>query len=130
MGLLWLADKKPIETSSAISISQNDHVSLTRTLCEKHDLDVYSIGGYLATSMELPQIMASAIAGRSIKHIHTSDDPFISNHFYACQMAASVLSLVDLEGQENPSPDDKYYFEQLTNKLPEIQSMAQILFFS
>lgn len=130
MGLLWLADKKPVETASAISTSQNDHVSLTRTLYEKYDLDLYSIGSHLATSMELPEIMAAAIANRSINNTHTSDDPLINNHFYACQMAASVLSLVDLDNKENPSPDDIYYFDQLTKKLPEIKSMAQILFFN
>lgn len=130
MGLLWLADKKPTETSSALSISQNDHVSLTRILCEKYDLDLYTVGGYLATSMELPAILASAIASRSTKNTRISDDPLISNHIYACKMAASVLSLVDLENAENPSADDRYYFDQLTNKLLEIQSIAKILFFN
>lgn len=130
MGLLWLADKKPIETASAISLSQKNHISLTRTLCDKHDLDLYDVGSYLATSMELPETMALAIASRSTKNTRTSDDPLISNHIYACKMASSVLLPADLENEEMPSPDDKHYFDQLTNKLPEIQSMAQILFFN
>ncbi len=130
MGLLWLADKKPTETSGALSISQNDHVSLTRTLFEKYDLDLYTVGGYLATSMELPAILASAIASRSTNNTHTSDDPLISNHIYACKLASSVLSPGNLEDEEIASPDDKYYFDQLTKLLPEIQSMARFSFFN
>lgn len=130
MGLLWLADKKPIETSSAISTSQKDHTSLTQTLCNKHHLDLYTVGGFLATSMELPEIIASTIASRSSKYTNADDNLLINNHNYACQMASSVLLHAGLESEYTPRPDDNLYFDQLTDKLPEIQSMAQALFFN
>lgn len=130
MGLLWLADKKPIETSSAISTCQSEHTSLTQTLSEKYELDIYTVGGYLSTAMELPEIITSTIASRSIKNISASDEPLINNHQYACKMASSVLFHADLDNSELPKPVDNVNFDHLTNKLPEIQSMAQILFFN
>ena len=136
IGLLWLAENKPIEISEAISISQKDNVSFTQTLLEKYDLDLYDVGGYLATSLELPETIEKTIASYSAKNISSeninSTEPLIVNHHYAHQLASSVLLHADANGEdvETPYPHHDPRFQQLTEKLSSIQSMAQALFFS
>ena len=136
IGLLWLAENKPIEISEAISISQNDNVSFTQTLLEKYDLDFYDVGGYLATSLELPEAIGTTIASYSAKNISSENidntEPLIANHYYAHQLASSVLLHADANGEdiETPYSHDNPHFQQLIEKLSSIQSMAQALFFS
>ena len=128
MGLLWLADKKSVETSYAIDSSKTDNISLTQTLSENHNLDIYTVGSVLASAMELPEIIVSTIASCSIKN--NSEEILSKNHRYACQMASSVLLHVDSADIETSYPDDNQYSEQLANMLPAIQAMAQVLFFN
>ncbi len=136
IGLLWLAENRPLEISDAISISQNDNVSFTQTLLEKYELDLYDVGGYLATSLELPETIGTTIASYSSKNLSSenidSAEPLIVNHHYAHQLASSVLLHADANGEdiETPYSHDDPHFQQLMEKLSRIQSMAQALFFS
>lgn len=127
MGLLWLADKKSVETSYAIDSSKADNISLTQTLSENYNLDIYTVGSILASAMELPETIVSTIASCSIKN--SSEEILSKNHRYACQMASTVLLHVDLEDIETPCSDNNQHFEQLVKILPAIHSMAQVLFF-
>jgi len=137
IGLLWLAENRPLEISEAITISQKDNVSFTQTLLEKYNLDLYDVGGYLSTSLELPETIGTMIASYSAKNISSEDidnaEPLIINHHYAHQLASSVLLHADENGEEDvetPSSNDDPHFQQLAEKLSSIQSMAQVLFFS
>ena len=130
MGLLWLADKKPLETSEAIKTSQNkDSQSLSQILSDKYDLDLYSVGGCLITSMKLPDIMASAIASYSINSADSSQ-ALTKNHLYARHLASAVLSHTESESSQEDDIRNNIFYKRLAEKLPGIQSLAQTLFFS
>ncbi len=134
MGLLWLAENKPIETSDAIDIGLSNNVSFQQILSEQYNYDIYAIGGILATALELPEITVRTIASSSTNTtIHT--DPLINNHRYAQQLASSVLlysahSDINNADIETDYSDDNPKFMQLAEKLSDIQSMAKILFFN
>jgi len=131
MGLLWLATQKPLETDSVISLRQNNEIdSISAGLTEKLGINLYTAGSYLATYIDLPEVIAAAIASPATD---ASDDaPLINNHLNAQKLAASVLFLSDPEnaGENENKVDDDPHFEQLSEKLPGIQALAQALFFS
>jgi hypothetical protein len=131
MGLLWLADKHPIETSSAITaIHNNRNISLTQALIEEYNLDLNTVGGYLAAAMELPEIITSTIANRPIISDTVSDDenPILQNHHHAYQLASAVISHSGLKDIDTHLAHDNQHFMQLEKRLPNIESMAQVLF--
>jgi HD-like signal output (HDOD) protein len=144
IGLLWLAENRPMEISDAISISENETVSFTQTLQEKYNIDLYDVGGYLAASLELPEAIGSTIASGSTKNIPTDSastntsateaaNPLIINHHHARQLAAAVLLHADTIDEDNidaTDSNDDPKFVQLTEKLSGIESMAQALFFA
>lgn len=132
MGLLWLASQKPLETDSVISLRQNNEIdSISAGLTEKLGINLYTAGSYLATYIDLPEVIAAAIASPANKD--HDDDPLINNHLSAQKLAASVLFFSDPENEdenENESNvEDGIHFEQLSEKLPGIQTLAQTLFF-
>ena len=128
MGLLWLATQKPVETASVISSRQNDEIdSISAGLTEQLGINLYTAGGYLATYIDLPEVIAAAIA--SPAGDSGEDDPLIDNHRNAQTLAASVLFYSDAENENQDEVDDNPLFEQLTEKLPGIQALAQALFF-
>lgn len=130
IGLLWLADKKPEETSNAISTIQNNkNVSLTQVLIDEHNLNLNTIGGYLATAMELPEIITSTIANRPLNNDSFRDkDPMLMNHHHAYQLASAVISHSGLNDIDIHLAHDNQHFMLLEKRLPNIESMAQILF--
>lgn len=133
IGLLWLADKKPGETSEAINISKNNKdISLTKALCENYDLKLNAVGGYLAAAMELPDIITSTITNRPDRDEHVSDDTdaIIKNHHHAYQLASVVIHQSGLNDIDTHLEHDNQNFMILTKRLPYIESMAQILFYS
>ena len=127
IGLLWLADKKPLETSDAIELSNNDNTSLKMVLSSKHNLNMYTIGGHLATAMELPGTTALTIASCPVNSISDIETPLIKNHHYARQLASSLL-LQNKSGSAETALVDDPYFKQLEEKLSDIESMAKIFF--
>lgn len=133
IGLLWLAENRPDEISEAISISENDHISFSQTLLEKYNIDLYDVGGYLATSLELPEVIGTTIASCSAKNTsaenNNHDNPLVNNHLYAHQTAASVLLYADENDAEMDDFNNNPYFSPLLEKLSGIHSLAQALFF-
>ena len=130
IGLLWLADKKPIETSEAIKISQRkDSESLSQILSDNYNLDIYTTGGFLATSMALPDILASVIESCSNNGVNSTQD-LTKNHLNACSIASAVLSHAESEDSEEDDISNSIPYKRLAEKLPGIQSIAQSLFFS
>jgi len=129
IGLLWLATQKPEETASAISLKQNNEIdSISDGLNKQLGMDLYTAGGYLATYIDLPEIIAEAIASPATDMV--DDKPLINSHRKTQKLAAAVLlsSFDDAEKTQNQEQD--HCFERLASKLPGIQSMAQALFFS
>lgn len=131
MGLLWLATQKPLETDSVISLRQSNEIdSISAGLTEKLGINLYTAGSYLATYIDLPEVIAAAVASPATDA--SDDTPLINNHLNAQKLAASVLFLSDPEnaGENESKVDDDPHFEQLSEKLPGIQALAQALFFS
>ena len=97
-------------------------------MSEQYNLDIYAVGGYLATMMELPDIIAQTIASSTSNNTTLPTDPLIVNHHYAQTIAASVLS----QDEENEADldDDNPHYLAIKEKLPGIQSIAEALFFS
>ncbi|HEB55769.1 MAG TPA: HDOD domain-containing protein [Gammaproteobacteria bacterium] len=128
IGLLWLATHKPLETGNAIAYRQKHPDStLAEALTKQLGMDLYITGGYLASYIELPEVIATLIASPSLA-AHDSD-PLISNHRQAILLASLVLEAADNGGNIVVNDSDREHFEQLARKLPDIQSMAQALFF-
>ncbi len=128
IGLLWLANQKPMETKEAILDAQNnqDH-SLSDSLIEKLDMDYYTVGGQLGASMELPVIITEAISTKNIcATVHES--PFINNHCYAKHLTATVLKHDELEDAAKSAYNENPHYQKLTEMLPKIQSMAESIF--
>ncbi len=140
IGLLWLAENKSAEITEAVAISQSEDISLAQILLEKFDIDLYDVGGYLATSLELPEAIGTTIGSSSLyakknNSLESIDniDPLKTNHHYAQHIATTVLLLdetKETDTDENNLPDDNPHITQLTEKLSRIQAMAQVLFFS
>lgn len=130
IGLLWLADKRPNETSDAIILSQNnEYDSLSKVLTEKHNLDLYTVGGWIATALELPEITTASIASCSTNYENTGEDEALVNlHQHACSLATIVLSNTEPENIEEINSDISQHIKHLQEKLPLIQSMAETLF--
>ncbi len=133
IGLLWLANQKPVETESAILATQEDeNCSLSVALLERLGMDHHSIGGLLAMSMELPDSITEAISTGTIDG-REDEAPLLHNHCYAKELTTSVLKqlTMDTDEQENdeiqPEADDPY-FEKLAALLPRIQTMADSIF--
>jgi len=128
IGLLWLADKKPLETSDAmIKNSKKDSISLSQILSEKYNLNLYTVGGHLATVMELPEITAFTIANYKT-NCTDIERALINNHQYAKKIASAILSHEKLENVGENNNVSNIFYKKLENKLPGIQSMAQALF--
>ncbi len=128
MGLLWLATQKPLETADVLSLKQNNEVdSISAGLTDKLGVNLYTAGSYLATYIDLPEVIAAAIA--SPANEVSGDDPLINNHLNAQKLAASVLFFSDSENENESNIDDDVHFAQLSEKLPGIQALAQALFF-
>jgi len=127
IGLLWLAAQKPLETESVISLKQRGEIaSISEGLTEQLGINLYTAGSYLAMHIDLPEIICKAIASPAVER--PDDDALIINHRKAQKLAAAVLFESDpdtLKDFENGP-----CFEQLTDKLPGIQALAQSLFFS
>lgn len=129
MGLLWLATQKPEETASAISLKQSHETSsISDGLNEQLGMDLYTAGGYLAAYIDLPDVIAEAIASPAADNV--AEIPLIASHRKAQKLAAAVLLSLSEEGEETEDHEGDHCFELLSSKLPGIQSMAQALFFS
>jgi len=127
MGLLWLATQKPVETASVISSKNNHEIdSISQTLDEKIGINVYTAGSYLATYIDLPDVIAEAIASPAATDV---DSPLADNHRHAQRLASDLLMLSDLQDEEIEALHEDPGFEQLADKLPRIQALAQALFF-
>ena len=131
IGLLWLANQKPEETAVALSSAQeDDHLSIAQSLNEQLGIDHYNIGGLLATSMELPDIIVDAISTGALFGIK-NESPLVHNHLHAKKLTTSVLKHKEkeLEGDEQALPeDDDPHYQKLADILPKIQTMADAIF--
>jgi len=129
IGLLWLANQKPVETAIALSSSQEDgHLSIAQSLNEQLGMDHHSIGGLLATSMELPDTIVDAISTGTLYNIN-NESPLIHNHCHAKKLTTSVLKHKELEDDEHALPeDDDPHYKKLADILPKIQTMADAIF--
>ena len=141
VGLLWLADKRPEETADAISQSQNnENISLSQALLENYNIDLNALSGHLASAIELPEIITQTIASNRMDICSENSTSMIDNHHYACQLASAVLRFTDgdnrtVNGDSNDTSNSPNFesdpcFNSLMNKIPNIQSMAQMLFSS
>lgn len=132
MGLLWLATQKPVETAHVISLRNHGEIgSISEGLSEKLGINLYTAGSYLASYIELPDIIAQAIGSPATPY-STTEDPLISNHRNAQKLASYVLCVSETHHdheQENELTENPC-FEQLADKLPGIQTLAQALFYS
>ena len=127
MGLLWLATQKPAETADIISSKNNNEIdSISEGFDEKLGINFYTAGSYLATYIELPDVIAEAIASPVAADIET---PLADNHRNAQRLASTVLMVSELEAEEIDELNEDPCFEQLSDKLPGIQALAQALFF-
>lgn len=128
IGLLWLATQKPVETASVISLKQSNEIaSISDGLMEQLGINFYTAGSYLASYIDLPVVIAEAIASPTADK--TNDKPLIINHRNAQKLASAVLLIPDPENEKTKELEDDPCFEQLSNKLPGIQALAQSLFF-
>ncbi len=128
IGLLWLASQKPVETNDAIILKQaNKNYTLSESLIEQFGMDSYTAGGYLASYMELPEIMESIIASPAADN--KNSDSLIQNHYDALQLSSSVLQMVTAENENIKCVDCDPCFEKLSEKLPSVKSLVQALFF-
>lgn len=129
IGLLWLATHKPVATNKVLLLRQNNKIdSIASGLTEQLGINQYTAGSYLTTYIDLPVAIAAAIASPTTNE--NNDDPLISNHLLAQKLAASVLFVSDPANKEAELPDTPPYFQQLSDKLPGIQTLAQALFYS
>ncbi len=128
IGLLWLATQKPVETANVILLKNNDKIdSISEGLTEKVGINLYTAGSYLATYIDLPDIIAEAIASPCTSS--SDESPLITNHRNAQKLAASVLSASEPQNEKDKEMAENTCFEQLSDKLPGIQALAQTLFF-
>jgi len=138
IGLLWLADKKPIETESAIlNTQENQDHSLAESLYKILGIDYFTVGGQLAMAMELPEVITTAISAEEIACLN-SETPSIKNHCYARQLTASVIHNMETESNmgtetesENILPseyNEDPNYQKLVDCLPKIQAMAVSIF--
>jgi len=128
IGLLWLATQKPVETANVILLKNNDEIdSISEGLTEKIGINLYTAGSYLATYSDLPDVIAEAIASPCASS--SDESPLITNHRNAQKLAASVLSGSEPQNDKDKEMAENTCFEQLSDKLPGIQVMAQALFF-
>lgn len=128
MGLLWLATQKPVETASVISLKMNNEIdSISEGLTEKIGINLYTAGSYLASYIDLPEVIAEAIASPDTSS--NIENPLINNHRNARKLASSVLSSSSVENENINEQKEDPCFEQLSDKLPGIQALAQALFF-
>jgi HD-like signal output (HDOD) protein len=130
IGLLWLATQRPQETATAIALKENNHdYTLSRGLTEQLGMDLYTAGGYLVSYIELPEILTKVITSPGVPASQNTDDPLINNHRHALLLASSVLAINNNNNAEVNNLDEDPCFEQLAEKLADVQSMAQALFF-
>jgi len=128
IGLLWLATQKPVETASVISLRKSNKIdSISAGLTEQLGIDSYTAGAYLASYIDLPEIIADAIASPTSGS--NNDIALINNHRKAQKLASAILFSSDEENGKPKELNDDPYYEQLTDKLPGIQALAQALFF-
>ncbi len=128
IGLLWLANIKPLDTEAAIiSHQQHPETSLAEYLFEKLNCDYYIAGGQIAKAMKLPDIMAAAISTNVSSELK-SDDVFIHNHCYARQLTASVLQQPDTNESDLIKQHTDPRYHQLTALLPKVKLMAESIF--
>jgi len=127
MGLLWLATQRPVETASIISSKKHKEIdSISQAFEQTLGINVYTAGSYLATYIDLPDVIAEAIASPAASDI---DSLLADNHRHAQRLASNVLMAADVPQDEINTLNADPCFEQLANKLPGIQAQAQALFF-
>lgn len=129
IGLLWLATQRPDETANAITLKNNDEIdSISDGLTEQLGMNLYTAGSYLATYIDLPEIIAKSIASPATEA--DDEQALISNHRNAQKLASLVLANADPDNEKTEAPEDDPCFDLLADKLPGVQSLAQALFFS
>lgn len=128
IGLLWLANKYPQETESAILHTKNNsEYSLSESLIERLDFDYYGAGGNLAVAMQLPDIIADAICTKKAVGL-TSECPLIASNSYAKQLTASVIKCAESEEHSTNDYEEDTNYKKLLDILPRVQSMAESMF--
>jgi HD-like signal output (HDOD) protein len=136
IGLLWLANQKPVETESAIlHVLENPDESLADALFDRLAMNYYTVGGLLAMVMELPEMITETISAETADGLN-GEKPLISNHCYAKQLTASVLQAMEMEAEMDmdaketitSNHNENPHYQKLTEMLPKIQSLAALIF--
>lgn len=129
MGLLWLATQRPEETARIIVLRQKNEIdSISMGLTDQLGINLYTAGSYLASYIDLPDVIVEAIASPTADA--DDDKPLVNNHRNAQKLASAVLLASDPANEYVHEYEDETCFEQLSEKLPGIQALAQALFFS
>lgn len=128
IGLLWLATQKPEETARVIVLKQKLEIdSISEGMKQQIGINLYTAGSYLASYIDLPDAIVEAIASPTTEA--DDDKPLINNHRNAQKLATAVLLAADPSSKQVHEYEDEECFQQLSEKLPGIQALAQALFF-
>lgn len=136
LGLLWMADNIPEQTSEAfLKVHENPALELADLLREGCGADHAQIGGCLARAWEFPGLIESAMT-------HHLDFSYAGAHWEIAQLTGYAVTLVrDLEGNVETLPDDlrlerlgihsaqrNQVFEQLQDRSERVREMVRVLF--
>ncbi len=61
LGLLWLADNRPLETAHAFEVAMHKSISLNQALQQSTGTDYCEVGGYLGKAWGLPDSLVAAM---------------------------------------------------------------------
>ena len=135
LGLLWLADRLPVEVDQALTMVKNGQAeSVQQALTQVLGFDQAQAGGYLGNSWALPEPLVSAM-------IHYQDSDYQGSHcevVSAVGLSARLVSAVFK--QESCLEQDarlsslgitvenlNAVFEQLTGQLVKTRDIAKVL---
>ncbi|MFW5443714.1 MAG: HDOD domain-containing protein [Methylococcaceae bacterium] len=136
LGLLWLADKLPVETDRAFQLIEDDPtLTLSTALKQFIGSDYCEIGGWIGSQMEFPEVLISAV------HYHLTPDYQQSSWEIPLLIGASATMASALFNQTKAIPSNSrleqlgldsstqtFIFQQLSKDFESTRELAKILF--
>ncbi len=135
LGILWLADNLPDETSRALEdIKQQPDLCVSQSLKQTIGVDYCLIGGWLAKQLEFPNVLRVTMTQHLNDDYQGADWEIVRMVSAAAHMTSALqhqqdyTELTDLEPLGIGPNMNRQIFQQLSNRFEDTQKLAQVLF--
>lgn len=135
IGLLWLADNKPLETALALEMAADKSVSLNQALRQVVSTDYCEVGSYLGSLWGLPNVLVAVMGEHRNLYYDKEGWQYVATISYVVTAVSAVYMgercLPDNQYSEQlniDAVDQDAFLTMLESKLVDIREMAQTLF--